>query len=366
VCRVKIRPLGGWYNELLNRGEGNTPGNPNADSFDGVGGMSIEGDLAMTIQVLLVNEQPVLCVGVRATLARVADVEVVAVSNGYAYVTDRYRRMVVVDVHEPSRPFEIGEMAIPQHLDDVVVTGTAIHGDYIYMAQPQRLSVIDVSEPTQPNEVGFLDLPGDRGEVNVIDGYVYIRGYSEDLKKWVTYVVDVSDPAQPREAGFFPPEGDLLKLVEKDQNIYALIGDCQESGECWRDLLVFNEPPTTGLEEAVGLLPLPEDSMNLTVVGDHAYIDRCARRFESSCTSLVWMIVDISNPQQPVQVGSVLMPANVGHYAIDGDLSYIYWGQRVIDVSDPTQPREVGASPHLRGIKVIADGYIYVAGGDAG
>ena len=98
----------------------------------------------------------------------------------------------------------------------------------------------------------------------------------------------------------------------------------------------------------------------LDVVGNYAYV---AHGYEGL------LIFDLSEPTQPVQVGSVKLPGFPEDVVVSGDYAYVSAqaeGLRIVDISDPTAPVEVGAYRHF-GVEVaIQEPYAYFITGRGG
>jgi hypothetical protein len=96
----------------------------------------------------------------------------------------------------------------------------------------------------------------------------------------------------------------------------------------------------------------------LDVSGTTAYLVRSARL----------RIVDASDPQFPVEVGSLPLPSGALDVAVSGDFAYVVRlrGLIVIDVSDPGAPRIVGSldlprNPAVFGVGVdVAEGVVWL------
>ncbi|MEZ4768576.1 MAG: hypothetical protein R2844_09135 [Caldilineales bacterium] len=76
---------------------------------------------------------------------------------------------------------------------------------------------------------------------------------------------------------------------------------------------------------------------DIAVQGQYAYVTTSDRFLR---------ILDLANPQQPVQVGSVAIPAYGGSLVVSGRYAYIGFtnntsGLRVVDVTNPAEPRVV-------------------------
>ena len=86
------------------------------------------------------------------------------------------------------------------------------------------------------------------------------------------------------------------------------------------------------------------------------------------------ILVDVSDPTDPVQVGSLYVPGDESQgpvsAAIAGGYTYLacYDGLRVVDVSAPSHPTEAGFynTPSYASKVTVAKGYTYLANRDDG
>ena len=115
-----------------------------------------------------------------------------ATEGTFAYVaTDS--GLLVLDVSDPSRPFELTTLDMP-------VSWTLAIGDgYLYAQASNDFHVIDVRDPSNPIEVGFCEIPYTyivKTDMVVADGHVLLaHGYHGLV------VVDVTFPNDPQMAG---------------------------------------------------------------------------------------------------------------------------------------------------------------------
>lgn len=76
-------------------------------------------------------------------------------------------------------------------------------------------------------------------------------------------------------------------------------------------------------------------------------------------------IVDISDPENPVQVGSLSIGQSVSKVQVVGNYAYLASvgkGLVVVDLSDPSDPKEVGSVNTMLAVGVFVSGnYAYVA-----
>ena len=191
-------------------------------------------------------------------------------------------------------------------------------GSYAYLGDPNSVTITDVADLGRPRVVGRVTLR------DVIDFSVSgnrlssisdrIGCYSRDCKPgWAPSldITDVSDPERP-------------------------------------------EPLLAGYD--VG--PSPRE---IAVSNRAVFIAR----------SDGLMILDVTDPASPVEVGFLASPWEPSDLEVEGGLAYVAvpeLGLRIIDVSDPENPVEVGtwaASWEARDLEIV-DGFVYVADGAGG
>jgi hypothetical protein len=114
--------------------------------------------------------------------------------------------------------------------------------------------------------------------------------------------------------------------------------------------------------EYLGQWPYGEDMYAVAVSGDYAYF--------GAGTALV--VADISDPENPQQVGVVALPSVPHRNVVSGGYLYVadyFGGLRIIDVSQPTNPNEVGFLDdpgHIARGVAVSGGFAYVTDGDLG
>ena len=104
----------------------------------------------------------------------------------------------------------------------------------------------------------------------------------------------------------------------------------------WGEVAVF-DITDLGLPTQLAVVPGISTARDLCVRDDFAYVAADAAGLK---------IVDVSNPQAPVIVGSLVMPGRAQDVNARGSLAYVACGQagiQVVDVSSPASPAIVGA-----------------------
>lgn len=276
--------------------------------------------------------------------------QAVAVQGDYAYVGVGLR-LIVLDVTNPSTPTEVGATApFPYFVEEVAVSGTRAY----VAAGGAGLRVVDVATPTAPVEIGAWDSPGYAEGVAVAGNTVYLADGPYGLR-----VVDVSDPAHPTPVGSAYDMNYAFEVAVTDPSglrdpkglTFAYIAAAGAG------LLVVDvSNPAHPLE--VGMLDTPGYAYGVAVSGTLAYI---ADGWEGI------RLVNVSNPIAPTVVSTYKTPGWAFDVAVSGTMAYVadaFMGLRVLDVADPAHPTELGGYEMTgghAGSVVVAGNTAYVA-----
>jgi hypothetical protein len=112
--------------------------------------------------------------GVRASLLDVV------VQGGYAYVTNFYEGLRVIDVHDPKHPQNVAILPLPFEWPYYGTSRLVIKYPAIYLTNNQSLIVVDVRQPTQPKIISELALGGVAQGIDV--------SYDDDIMGYIAYV----------------------------------------------------------------------------------------------------------------------------------------------------------------------------------
>lgn len=242
----------------------------------------------------------------------------VEVRDTFAYVADGTDGLRVLNISNPSQPYEVSYYDTPGSAREVTLVG-----DFAFIAdRPNGVRVINVSNPLSPYEVGYIDTPGSAESIAISDGYAFVADGTSGLR-----IIDISNSAAPALVTAFDTPGDGLGLTVAGGYAYVADGNY--------GLRVINiQNPSAPFE--AGYLDTPGYSWNVAVAGNYAYV-------ADSHAGL--RIVDVSNPATPTEVGSYLPPCCTREVAVAGHFVYMATaesGLRIIDVSNPAAPGEVG------------------------
>jgi len=325
--------------------------------------------------------------------------EGVALSGDYAYVADYYNGLVIVDITDKSVPALAGSYNTG-YAEGVYAYGVALSGDYAYVANNNKgLVIVDVSNKAAPSLAGSYDTAGRAIDVAVSGDYAYVADRDNGL---VILRLDVSgvDTTPPTLAITSHADGTTVTTpiitvagTASDPSSIAsvTVSGALASGAAdwstWSKDVTLTEGENTitvVATDGAGLTtketitvwyePLRDDNFNVKFEGRFGgTADACAvsgnYAYIGQGQDLV--VLDVSNPASPVELGRVMTPGIVRDVALSGDYAYVAdddTGLVIVDVSDKSAPALAGScdtAGHAYGVTVSGD-YAYVVGGSNG
>ncbi|MCD4810439.1 MAG: tandem-95 repeat protein, partial [Methanosarcinales archaeon] len=264
------------------------------------------------------------------------DIYATAVSGNYAYV-GQGQHLVVLDISNPSQPFELGR------IDTIgIVFDIKISGSYAYIVNDNEdLVIVDISDPTAPTLAGSYDTGYALG-VAVSSNYAYVADDENGL-----VIIDISNPAAPTLAGSYDTAG-YAKGVAVSGN-YAYVAD-HHNGLVILDISNPAVPTLAGSYDTAGY------AFGVAVSGSYAYV--------ASNNGLV--IVNVNNPAAPTLTGSYGIAGLTMGVVVSGSYAYVTDGNNglvIVDISNPAAPTLAGSydtEEYARGVAVSGN-YAYVA-----
>ena len=264
----------------------------------------------------------------------------IRVSGDYAYVlyfdgvtSKTHYRLYVYDMSDPITPQQMGYICLPDNC-----TSQFVEGDYVYITAFEfdgfsGVKVIDVSDPMQPIEAGSFGTPGMPQEVYVTDDIAYVA----DNNALVIY--DVADPGSPKELGSYSPEGETVLFHHVAvQGNYVYIID-SEFG-----IRILDATDFSNIKEVDSI---PHDQTDAVFSRIEISDKRAYYLQEGDNMEKKLIILDVSNPTAPVEIGSHDMPGYWWFHGFDYYDGYACVaagdeGLRVVDVSNPDSIMDVG------------------------
>ena len=204
-----------------------------------------------------------------------------------------------------------------------------------------RNLVIDllIGDWSNPQTLGTIDLgPGVEGTaVGVKSKILYITGTASQESKDDFFIVDATDGMNPVMHGKLD-SSDGLNDVEISGNYAYVAANPKWTDDEQLQVIDVSNPDAPFVAAAIPLNG--NNSYNgrtISVVGTMAYVGT------DSSTSEEFYAVDISDPLNPVVMGTYEVNANVNAIMVNGDYTYVATSRDdmemlVLDVSDPANP----------------------------
>jgi len=263
----------------------------------------------------------------------------VEVDGDTAYLIVGTKGLLLVDVEDPTSPFEIGS-----HSTNGYAQGLAVSGGRAYVAnRSEGVTILDVSDPSRPQQTGTLDTPGSAQSLRVYGNLVLIADQRGGLRiarmqsgGTLTEVAAVDTTGYPTAVA---ADGSLAVVALGDAGIEIV------------DLSTLESPAV------LAHLDLPGDASDVAIRDDLAYIAAGYRGVR---------IIDISSPEAPEEVGWISTAGeSVGLLAQDG-LLYVAEqaeGLSVYSLVDPVAPHLVAQidTPGEATAVSVADGFVFIA-----
>lgn len=231
-------------------------------------------------------------------------------------------------------------------LSEIVVDGFAdldARGTRVYLADPySRVRIVDATDPANPITSGQVPLSDTPFAVEVSSDGLFVGIWTSLQFGRLTTPdqaqVCVQDPSY-YAVSHLALQGTTLHAAPLSGNVY---------------LIDVHDPCTP---VPLGMVPTSAETRALAVDGSYMYVAENATLH----------IVDVSDPQVPVHVASLVVPdvPYVEALAVSGGVALLpLWGGGlwIVDVADPTDPVSMGTLPFPRANGVVMDGDLaYVA-----
>lgn len=310
--------------------------------------------------------------------------ENVVVSGSRAYVADGFFGVAVIDLADPSRPVLENSLETPGYaysleregelifladattfrIIDISVPGAPVLRGRVlargaaldvassngraFFADSQGVRIFDVSDPDAPQLLGSFDSEDQQQTALASGDTLFLAGLATGLK-----VIDVSSPAAPILRGSIPTLVYVEDLSLSGNALFAAGArthvDIIDISDLDAPVLLANVP-ATGTPHGIAV----------------------AAGFAVVVTDLAMMVLDVSNPANPIAWGGAPMLDNsVVDLAVRGTLAYLacgFTGLRILDIADPTAIRRRGSVRPAFGANALSvqGAFVYLAGGSAG
>jgi hypothetical protein len=250
----------------------------------------------------------------------------VAVSGDYAYVvTSGYGDLHVVDVHDPTRPTQVGLGPLQGGGE-----GLAVRWPYVYVlgGPGEMLVIFNVTAPTAPVRVKALSLTQYGRWAKLGDSHLYVVSWLGHLG-----ILDISDPLDPQERSWLSLGAENLSVAEP----YVYVTGSVLS---WPGVHIVNVgDPVHPTVMGSWSYPYTGSTLGVAALGDTLYV---GYNSNGSDPPHAIHILDISDRKAPRRLGSHAIVGGLYNLLVEGQTLYIAGGPdgdfRSLDLSAPTAP----------------------------
>jgi hypothetical protein len=264
------------------------------------------------------------------------------------------------------------------------VQAVAIKEEYAYAGIGPRLVLLSIANPSEPPIRSPLLADIVQGvAVSPTTPYAYVAARSAGLQ--VMRVQEGAPPTLVPVSVYLLPEREQAMALAIDGNyVYLVTRVSTPEGEVYGRLHIVDAHDPQQLQLLARYQPAPAVVLEgVAVAGAYAYL---------AADDAGLRIVDVSNRQQPTQVGALAIAGYARGVAVDGHYAYLVteyrmqgvlgWGGgglHVVDITDRAHPTETGYCPiedHEQGVERITEGvatsvvihepYAYVVAGEGG
>jgi len=252
----------------------------------------------------------------------------------------------VYDISDTAAVVRIGSISIPGYGG----YGIVYMDGYVYFSHGRGgLRIIDVSDPTNPYETAFYETPGHARSIYVKDNYAYYMG------EQLLTIVDVSDPQQCVDLGTWSIQNERINEIHvQGEYLYAT----DDSGGM--SIIDVSDPYNP---VQTGYFSQPQTyyrSYGVWAQDTFAYVS-----YHTS--SLGLKVLNVADPYNPFEAGEYTGVGCQYNIEGSGNHIYLtdVYGLHVINVEDPTAPYQEGHLDAMLGRISLADNYLYISPWDS-
>ncbi|MBD3222979.1 T9SS type A sorting domain-containing protein [bacterium] len=239
--------------------------------------------------------------------------EDIVVTDGHAYVAERYEGLVAVDVVPLSDMHEVGFVGTGG------ASGVCLSGDELYVAGHDGLYVVQIDNPANPQILGHADNIGDLRDVTAFSGRAYTVSYGHGVQSY-----DVTDHLDPRLVG-------QLEFEDGTRGVTTLFGIA--------NIYVVGDGPMRVVRTInhacpapFGDVDLPDRPLATVRDGRHVYV---------AAGEAGLQVIDLQHPAGPRVIGQAATSQLARDVDVAGSRVYVVTGtggMEVFDISNPAAP----------------------------
>lgn len=130
------------------------------------------------------------------------------VSGNYAYLANGWGGLRIINIENPSQPYEMGRYTLPTRCEDVYVRDTLAFTSFQAVSEGGGLVVLNVSNPSNPIFVSRIDVGSNSFTLAVNNNYAYLT----TLYPTAVNIIDISRPESLKLVGRYLPPSQIDPL----------------------------------------------------------------------------------------------------------------------------------------------------------
>lgn len=247
----------------------------------------------------------------------------VSVEAEFAYVTGSGAGIRMIDVSDPSAPTPAAILQGPN--DWSFQRDVATSGGVLLDGSWDGLATWDIRFPKRPPSavVGTAATPGPARDIAIAGSRGFVACGDRGLR-----VLDLADAANPRDIGGVTAPGNAMAVAIEGDLAYLATGS---DGLRIADA---RDPATPFLVGHWKSFESDRDVVDVAVAGGTAYL-----------AAGVLKILDVRDPSQPAEIGSLELPYRAHAIAVSGHMVFVaaFDTLFIVDVESPAHPVVVGS-----------------------
>ncbi|MEN8163099.1 MAG: PKD domain-containing protein [Acidobacteriota bacterium] len=262
----------------------------------------------------------------------------VAIQGETAFVANSHDGLQVIDISDETNPQLLTTFAEAGECYGIDLSDDGNHAfvaDYF-----EGLRVVDISDPSSPALVAFVDVYSYATDIKVEGNYAYLGNRGYGLR-----IYDISDPTNPTEVRQVDHDGSTQRVSLHEDHAYLANYD---AGLRVIDIAVPSDAQELGFIGGRPELNGPDIEGSLAVIAGGSKI----------------VVLDVSEPSDPVEVVTADFDGYARKTAIDGDVVYVADGSggiEVLDLSDPENPLPLASVDFPNAYDVVLhDDFLFV------
>ncbi|MBD3190659.1 MAG: hypothetical protein GF308_08440 [Candidatus Heimdallarchaeota archaeon] len=264
--------------------------------------------------------------------------ETVVIKDNIAYLACG-ATLETLDISDPSSPAMLDRIFLDHYAMDI-----HIENNYAFLSRMDRgFGIIDISDPANLVELYSYDDwdVGKITDIHVSDNYAFVaNNYVLEQMEGGVKIFDISNPLNPIEVNHIYEYDAVTRVTVEGSYAYLAFRDKQYDGSIVSGIAILDVSNPYAVEEKAIYYDSSQGyCFEISVQNDYLYYCDSSGRPEN------FLIIDISNPANPVEVGSYASEEIIIGSYIEENYAFLACrtnGLEIVQISDPTNPNKVG------------------------